>query len=90
MSQHADITKVIVSKAIKSNWNAVETCEYYSNILEAIEYDIEWTNPQHIIDMTRYMLTQKDGLYGVSHKQIADWVITNMAGLTCGKNRFKR
>lgn len=89
MSQHADITKVVVSKAIKSNWNPVETCQLYLDVLNAIEYDDdEWANPKHIIGMADYMLTQKDGLYGVSHQQIIDWLNANMAGLVCEKVRF--
>lgn len=90
MSQHSDITKVIISKAIKCNWNAVETCEHYSDILQAIEYDRSWENPQNIINMANYMLTQPDRLYGVSHTQISDWLTANMAGMICEKVRFER
>lgn len=81
MSQHADITKVVVARAIKSDWTPAETHGHYLAVLDALEYDDYMSHTSHIIDMANYMLTQKDGLYGVSHVQITDWLLANVSGL---------
>jgi len=77
MSQHADITEEIVSRAIKHNWSLAETKDHYQAILGALEYDEEFKEVNNIINAVYDMLAQKDGLYGVSHKQISDWKLTN-------------
>ena len=88
MSQHGEITKEIVSRAIKHNWSLAETKDHYECILGALEYDDDFSDVNHIINMADedvnhiihmadYMLTHIDGWYGVSHKQISDWKLTN-------------
>jgi len=78
MSQHSDLTSVIVAKAIKSNWSLEETKEHYFDILSAAEYDEDFMDVEYIINKVDDMLyVQRDGLYGISHKQIAGWKLTN-------------
>lgn len=90
MSQHADLTKWNVANSIKNNLPAEAACESYAGMLAAAEYDDQWANPKYVIEMAEYMLTQKDGLYGVSHAQIVDWLQAEIGGLVISKVIFER
>jgi len=75
MSQHFDISKTVAAKAIEKNWSKKETFEFYSDILGDLEYPDDFCEPDMLIGTIKYMLTQHDGLYGVSHEQIKEWLI---------------
>jgi hypothetical protein len=76
MSQHADITKEILSRAIKYNLSHEDA----SDLLESVLYAAGYEHPlragyQDVSSLAlSYLRSQKDGLYGVSHEQIDDWV----------------
>lgn len=75
MSQHADITKECLAKAIKFNLSHEQAAELLNSVLVAAEYDEEWeVSEAQMPDLAfSYLRTQKDGLYGVSHDQIESW-----------------
>jgi hypothetical protein len=76
MSQHADITKEILSKAIKHNLSHADAADLLESVLLAAGYEDDLADYK-ASDMPKladsYLLSQKDGLYGVSHEQIMDW-----------------
>jgi 20S proteasome alpha/beta subunit len=76
MSQHADITKEILSKAIKHNLSHEDAADLLESVLVAAGYEDDLATYK-AGDMPKladsYLLSQKDGLYGVSHEQIMDW-----------------
>lgn len=76
MSQHADITKECLAKAIKFNLSHEQAAELLNSVLVAAEYDEEWeVSETQMPDFAfSYLRTQKDGLYGVSHDQIDSWM----------------
>jgi hypothetical protein len=79
MSQHADISKEVLAKAVKFNLSHGQTAELLNAIFAAAEYDDEWeVSETEIPNLTHsYLRTQKDGLYGVSHAQINSWMETS-------------
>ena len=76
MSQHADITKECLAKAIKFNLSHEQAAELLNSILVAAEYgeECEVSETQMPDFAFSYLRTQKDGLYGVSHDQIDSWM----------------
>jgi hypothetical protein len=78
MSQHADITKEILSKAIHHNLSHEAAADLLESVLVAAGYedDLATYKAGDMPDLAlSYLRSQKDGLYGVSHEQIDDWVI---------------
>jgi hypothetical protein len=73
MSQHADLTTTIVSFAVKVDLDYIAARELYQDILGDCEYPEALQSHLYLRDMARYMLTQKDYLYGISHEQIRVW-----------------
>lgn len=80
MSQHADISKTILARAVKLNLSLKDTHELLADTLEAAEYEDRFIpSIQDIpIWVKSYILTQKDGLYGVTHEQTNNWLIGNL------------
>lgn len=76
MSEHADITKHCLATAIKHNFNYAETLDNLNGTLEAAEYGEEFLCPSYQLAnwVKQILLSQKDGLYGVSHSAINDWL----------------
>jgi hypothetical protein len=89
MSQHGSFTRSFVAIAVKSNWDSEVTSKNYAELLDSLEYDRKFQNPQHIYDNAHYMLTQTDGIYGVSHKQLGDWLMREIAGLVVDQVLFE-
>ncbi len=81
MSQHSDLTTVVVKTAIKHDWNDLQTVQHFVDILEAAGFEDSFLNPRHILETLRYMVTQRDGVYGVTHEQINNWYSKNLGGL---------
>ena len=71
---HSDITGTIVAKAISKDWSRSETEEFYGDVMGAWEWDNEFCEFVHVERFAKYMLTQSDGLYGVSRTQIREWL----------------
>jgi 20S proteasome alpha/beta subunit len=80
MSQHADITKEILAKAVKHKLSHEDAADVLQSVLYAAGYEDEMAD-QKASDMPglalSYLRSQKDGLYGVSHEQIDDWSLHN-------------
>jgi hypothetical protein len=81
MSQHADITKEILAKAVKLNLSHEDAADLLQSVLYAAEYEDEMAE-HSARDMPNlvnaYLRSQQDGLYGVSHGQIDDWVLNTV------------
>ena len=76
MSQHADITKELLAKAVKYNLSHEDAADLLQSVLYAAGYedDLADHNESHMPNLAlAYLRSQKDGLYGVSHEQIDDW-----------------
>lgn len=78
MSNHADITKELLAKAVKFNLSHEDAADLLQSILYAAGYedDLADHKASDMPELTlSYLRSQKDGLYGVSHEQIDDWVL---------------
>ena len=76
MSQHNDILKHEIAAGIQDGLPVVRIVQRIQGIMGALEWDevtIE-TAPYDSVNVARYMATQVDGLYGVSHKQLHDFI----------------
>ena len=76
MSQHADITKTVISKGIRYGLSASQVHTLLVEILGAAGYDDSYMIPfDEIFSIAEdYILAQKDGLYGVSHVEVREWI----------------
>ena len=77
MSQHADITKEILAKAVKFNLSHENAADLLTSVLIAADYDddlAEYSASDMMHLVNSYLLSQKDNLYGVSHAQIQEWI----------------
>lgn len=76
MSQHNDITIHCLSLAIKKDFTKEECLDNLNNLLSIAGYEEDMECPDY--DLRRwvelYLLSQKDGLCGVSHWKIKDWL----------------
>lgn len=79
MSQHADITKWCLATAIKHNFSLEECCDHLNDTLEAAEYDLDFLYAKYQIRelIESVILSQSDGLYGVSHDSVKHWLKYN-------------
>lgn len=75
MSQHADLIKHSVSKSIKVGNSWAMTLECANDLLDTAEYDEDfYLDDKKLTAQCEYMLTQSDGLYGVSHFKIKEFL----------------
>lgn len=79
MSQHADLTKHCLALAINKNFSRKECLDNLNGALCAAGYDEDMECPDYELDnwIKSILLSQKDGLYGVSHWSINDWLRRN-------------
>lgn len=70
-----DITREVVSKSIRFDLTPEQTVDFLEGVLEAAGYD---TFEQDLWELmgttTNHFITQTDGLYDVTHRDIKDWV----------------
>jgi 20S proteasome alpha/beta subunit len=81
MSQHADITKELLAKAVKFNLSHEDAADLLQSVLYAAGYedDLAEHNANDMPNLANaYLRSQQDGLYGVSHGQIDDWVLNTI------------
>lgn len=91
MSQHADITRVIVCKAIKENWSAYSLCEHYSAVLESLEWDKEFCHPKHILQFIQYVYEMNYfTTYGFHEVNFRKWVQENLNALETECDKFDK
>jgi hypothetical protein len=76
MSQHADIAKHCLTLAIKKDFTRQECLENLNGTLCAAGYDEDMECPDYELDnwIKGILLGQRDGLYGVSHAQVNEWL----------------
>jgi 20S proteasome alpha/beta subunit len=78
MSQHADITKELLAKAVKFKLSHEDAADLLQSVLYAAGYEDKMADRKasdmHDLALI-YLRSQKDGLYGVSHEQIDDWAL---------------
>lgn len=79
MSQHTDIAKHCLSLAIKKDFTKEECLDNLNGTLCAADYDedMECSDSELASWIEQILLSQRDGLYGVSHQQIKDWLRRN-------------
>lgn len=79
MSQHADLTKHCLATAINKNFSRKECLDNLNGTLCVAGYDEDMECPDYELDnwIKSILLSQKDGLYGVSHWSINDWLRRN-------------
>ena len=73
-----DITREVVSKSIKFDLTPEQTVDLLEGVMEAAGYDTKDYDLWELMGKTtNYFMTQTDGLYGVTHQEIKDWVKRN-------------
>lgn len=73
MSQHADLLSHEIAKGISRGVHASDIARDISELLEVLEYDdfsAIKTVKIHAYTHAKWMMTQKDGLYGISHAKL--------------------
>ena len=77
MSQHLDIVKHCLATAIKHNMSFSDTMENLNGTLCAADYDEEFechSRDELFRWVKMIILSQQDGLYGVSHAEVNEWM----------------
>ncbi len=78
MSQHADILTHEISKGIRRGHLAAEIIGDIMDLLTVMEYDDSFTEyntvTQHVYQHAKWMATQKDGLYGITHAKLDKFI----------------
>ena len=73
MSQHADILSFEIAKGISRGIHASTIVLDISELLEVLEYD-DFSDIKtvkiHAYAHAKWMMTQKDGLYGITHAKL--------------------
>ena len=84
MSQHNDILKFEIAEGIQDGLSPTRIVQRIQGIMSALEWDESTIEivPYDSVNVARWMVTQTDGLYGVSHEQLNDF-INNLKG-ECG------
>ena len=79
MCQHNDIAKHCLALAIKKGFTKEECLDNLNGTFCALGYEEDAECPDHELKLwiERILLSQKDGLYGVSHQEINDWLLKN-------------
>ncbi len=72
MSQHNDILKFEIAEGIVDGLPTHRIIQRIQGVLEAIEWDQDTVDavPGDSLGVAKWMSTQKDGLYGVTHQQL--------------------
>lgn len=67
-----------IANGIKFGLTFGQTAVLIEDIMDSFEYPDDETDhdavEENIREMVKYMLTQYDGLYGVTRKQLKEWV----------------
>lgn len=77
MSQHADITKTCLAHAIRHDLSLTDGIGHLNDVLCCADYDDEYTTDDLPSLVKSYILSQKSGLYGVTHQQARAWLQKN-------------
>ncbi len=78
MSQHSDIFTHEIVHGISNGLKPMEIAHKISNLLDVLQYDESFTDLKavtgHLYSHLKWMRTQKDGLYGMSHSVIETYI----------------
>lgn len=78
MSQHASLLTLSIRKGIIRGETATEIVDDFAELLETLEYDDSITEHRtvvrHAYNHAKWMMTQKEGLYGVTHAKLDKFV----------------
>lgn len=76
MSQHSDILKFEISAGISDGLSTDRIVERIQGVLDALEWDSDTIDNAlaNANNTAKYMRTQKDFLYGVSHDQLDHFI----------------
>ena len=76
MSQHSDILKFEIAEGIIDGLTPNRIIERVQGVLGALEWDEDTVNtvPRDVLATAKWMATQKDGLYGVSHNALKVYI----------------
>ena len=78
MSQHSDLLTYSISKGLRNKATVEVILADIGDLLTVLEYEDTWCSApilhQHVYSHAQWMRTQKDGLYGISHKQLDDFI----------------
>lgn len=72
MSQHHDILKSQIAEGISDGLSTTRIVQRIQGVLDVCEYDEDTVNavPSDALGVAYWMVSQKDGLYGVTHTQL--------------------
>jgi hypothetical protein len=76
MSQHSDILKFEISAGISDGLSTDRIVERIQGVLDALEWDSDTIDNAlaNANNTAKYMRTQEDFLYGVSHDQLDHFI----------------
>ena len=76
MSQHSDILKFEIAAGIQDGLSPLRVVQRIQAIMDAMEWDEDMVNtvPRDALATAKWMVTQKDGLYGVSHNALKVYI----------------
>lgn len=82
MSQHSDLLTLTISKGIARKEHATTIVNDFVELLEALDYGEDFTDlkaaTEHAYVHAKWMLSQKDGLYGAANHWHLDKFITEL------------
>jgi hypothetical protein len=82
MSQHSDILTWEICKGIEDGVHATDISNRIQGLLDVLEYDEHFTDmknvKKHVYGHAKWMMTQKDGLYGRATHAKLDKFLTEL------------
>jgi len=78
MSQHNNILKFEIAAGIVDGLPVDRIIQRIQGIMEVTEWDQDWVDavPGDSLGVAKWMRTQKDGSYGVTHQQLDQFMKT--------------
>lgn len=76
MSQHSDILQFEIAAGIQDGLSPFRVVQRIQAIMGALEWDEDMANtvPRDALATAKWMVTQTDGLYGVSHNALKVYI----------------
>ena len=78
MSEHSNLLTLGISKGIRNKNTASDILTDIGDLLSVLEYEDSWCDgpilKKHVYNHAEWMRTQKDGLYGISHTQLDNFI----------------
>jgi hypothetical protein len=76
MSQHSNLIKFEIAEGIDDGLSAKRIIERIEGVLDTLEWDSDTIDnvPVDAHNTAKWMRTQKDGLYGVTHAELDHFI----------------